>query len=203
MLHLLADYFTTMLFRNYSIADPSKKEIYVYGFKLLISTVFSIFSILAVSALLDQFALGCIFMMVYIPCRMVSGGYHAKTYSKCYWVSLATYLCVMYAALLPHNTWSLLLIVAFYSLIIIMWAPIINPKHPLSAPSVSRNRRFARIIVAVADGWAIYQIFTRNVSEKVCVVIISLAAVAAMMIFSKIIERREKYERMDSSRNCY
>lgn len=192
MLHLLADYFTTMLFRNYSIADPSKKEVYVYGFKLLISTTFLVISILTVSVLLDQFALGCIFLMVYIPCRMVSGGYHAKTYSKCYWVSLVTYLGVMYASLLSHNTWGLLSLIIFYSLVIFIWAPVISSKHPLSGRAILRNRRLARIIIAVADGWVIHQILTHNISKAVGVVVASLAAVAVMMIIVKMEERREK-----------
>lgn len=203
MLHLLANYLTTILLQNYKIADTSKKEIYEYGFKLLISTVFSILSILTVSTILEKFTLGVIFLVVYIPCRMVSGGYHAKTYAKCYWISMATYLCVAYISQLSHNQWSLFSLIVISSLVIIKWAPISNPKHPLSDQAFLWNRRLARIIVAVVDSWVICKIFTYNISEEICVVVTSIAAVAVMMIISKIQERREKYECVDSSRNCY
>ena len=200
MLHLLADTLATTLCRNLGIDSSSKREIYVYGFMLLISTMFSAISILVIAAVLDQFVFACIFLVIYILLRMVSGGYHAMTYSRCYWSSLFTYLCVMNIALLPHKKWSVLLLVVFYSLIICLWAPITTPKHPLSDKKILRNRKLARLFVLIADSWAIYRIDTNNVSDIVCVIVTSIAAVAVMMIIAKIQERRKRYECMGSNR---
>ena len=201
MLHLFSDYLTTILFRKCEVADPSKREIYEYGFKLLISTVFSMLAILLVSAVLNKFSIGLTFLAVYIPCRMVSGGYHAKTYSKCFWISMVTYLCVVFVSQLPHSKWSLLLLIAFYSSFVFLWAPVVNPKHPLSDGAILRNKWLARLIVIVLDVLAVYKIHTHDISESICVVVTSLAAVAVMMIILKLQERRGKYESMGCNRN--
>lgn len=199
MLHSIASCFATLLCRNETSSTVIKKDIYVYGFELLISTFLSAGSILVFSIIFSRFVYGCTFLLIYIFFRMVCGGYHAKTYIRCYWSSLAIFLAVVYIAHLVHNKWILFGMAFFYSIVIAMWAPIANDKHPLSYRAVLRNRIYALCMMVCADFWVVYRISIDQISDMVCFTVTSITAVAVLMIISKIQERRKNHECVDSN----
>ena len=80
------------------IADGSerrKEAVYTYGIEIILSTMIGISSILIVSGLLHEFKLGVIFLLVFAPLRVFTGGYHAVTYFRCFLISNISYLFLL------------------------------------------------------------------------------------------------------------
>lgn len=198
MLHYIANRFASVICENSNLSSETKQSVYVYGFELLLSTIFSASSILIISAVLDKFLWGLVFLIIFVLFRMVCGGYHAKTYARCYWSSMLTFLCVLVAAQYSHSRLSILLICVFYSVVIFMWAPQINIKHPLSENAKKKNRKCAVLLVIFTNIWIGYMVSINQISDFVCVVATSIAAVAVLMIIAKKHERRKTHECLDS-----
>lgn len=90
---------TQLLFKKCSL-DESRKPIYRYGFQLFLSTSASTTAILLLSAFFSLFSHAVIFLLVFMPLRFFSGGYHAKTYGNCFILTNAVYWLTATATLL-------------------------------------------------------------------------------------------------------
>lgn len=88
MLHVIASKLADLVCRKDPFSASSKRDVYVYGFELLISTLSSVCSVLVAALVLNRFFNGITFLLIYICFRMVCGGYHVRVDTR---VS-ATYL---------------------------------------------------------------------------------------------------------------
>lgn len=128
------------------------EEVYIYGLELIISTMVGFVSIVLLSALLENFLSGVVFICFFAPLRMFVGGYHADTYGKCFLVSNVSYLFLL---LLKEIIWDvispsvLILILFIADSYIFLKAPIINEKQRINNEKRLRNKKIARIILSV------------------------------------------------------
>lgn len=72
--------------------SEEKRDTYKYCFEITISTFLSILIILLLSLLFRMFIASLIFLMTFIICRMMFGGYHANTYLACFILTMMNYL---------------------------------------------------------------------------------------------------------------
>ena len=137
------------------IADGSerrKEAVYTYGIEIILSTMIGISSILIVSGLLHEFKLGVIFLLVFAPLRLFTGGYHAVTYFRCFLISNISYLFlllfnnIIYTKL-PLEIWLILLVLSSYYIAI--HAPVVNENQPIGENKKSRCKIMARNILNI------------------------------------------------------
>lgn len=195
MLYQTAERLTDKLYQACKL-DEAKRPIYVYGIELTLSTASSIVSILIISAFLSMFSSAIIFLFFFCSLRLVSGGYHAKTYGRCFiltnGVYFATVSCVNLAErALQHTTLSLVgaVLLLFSVITIFVLAPVKNKHHPLSPKRYLRNRRIACTLVVI---FLFVAGIVLRFGKEHCFILISftLTAVAVMMIIPKLQERR-------------
>lgn len=127
MLNKIATSLAKKLISNKTISEEML-DIYVYGFELLISFLFSTTIVIACGMILNRMSQTIAFLCVFIFLRSFTGGYHAKTYLFCSVVTLLTYGIVLLASSLMEVTiiyYVLILIVGI--ILLIIFAPI---KHP-------------------------------------------------------------------------
>ncbi|MDE6834176.1 MAG: accessory gene regulator B family protein [Ruminococcus sp.] len=131
-----------MLIKN-KIVDIEERDTYIYGIEVILLNgglllVFLLISLLS-GAMINFWA----YLMFFIPLRIFSGGYHAKTSERCFVMSAVMYgISVAVTKLLP------LLYLDFYwwtagvvsVLIIFIFAPLINANNPLNEVQKKRNR---------------------------------------------------------------
>lgn len=166
-------------------SDADKEEIYIYGLELIISTFFGLISILILSCLLSRFTSGLVFILVFVPLRLFTGGYHAATYSKCFAISNISYLIVLFVRditleVIPIWIWSFLLIgMCCY---IIKNAPIINSVQPINESKQKRNKKMAKFILTVDIVWIVYLALNRR--ELMVMAILSICLVSVLMLIS-------------------
>ncbi len=154
MLRNLAEKSTLMLLKS-GVIQTNKQKIYIYGFELFLSTLFCILSILTFGLVFRVFQLTVIFLLFFIPIRIVAGGYHAKSYESCF---ILTNLIAMFAVILSELLSQIPLEwikYILYALVFIsfayIWkqAPVISEIYPQKASRISKNKKYAHIIIII------------------------------------------------------
>lgn len=116
-----------------SVCNDSDKillDVYIYGFELLVSSVIETISLLLIGLLTGKIIDTIIFIISFSSIRVFSGGYHANSYLKCFIVTVAYYLLVLFSAdimlAFPNRTIILIAIITlFLSLILfILMSPV-------------------------------------------------------------------------------
>lgn len=201
MLHQIAETLTDKLYEACKL-DKSKRPIYVYGLELTFSSASSILSILIISACLSIFSSAVVFLVFFCSLRLFSGGYHAKTYGRCFvltnGVYCATVGCVLFSEkMLQHPALSLigaaLLLLSVITILVL--APVKNQHHPLSPKRYLRNRRIA-CILSVVFLFVAAIVFGFGKEHYFILISFTLMAVAVMMIIPTIQERRAQLWRI-------
>lgn len=193
MLQNYSAYLTDTLYRHCKLA-PEKRPIFQYGFELITSTLYSIVSILLISIILGDVFSALAFLGIFFFLRLYAGGYHAPTYSKCFVLTNIIYLLVYLVSrvFIAYQLTTLAVVITLLSgLLIFVFAPIRNKNHPISKRVYLKNKVIARILVTLETATLTVLIFFKYDFEYISVYIVSLAAVAVMMIIPKIKERSE------------
>lgn len=144
------------------VIDEDDRDVYDYGVKLLLSTLFSITVILITAVILKRLLPTVLFLIGFIIMRLCSGGYHANHYFTCFIVTMLNYAaflgCIM---LIPQDKliyaqWAGILL----SLpIILIFAPIENVNNRFVGNDRMRYRRRCVIFLIVASVAAIALLF--------------------------------------------
>ena len=193
MLQSFAKYLTDTLYRHCPLS-PQKRPIFQYGFEITTSTLSSAFSILLISIFSRDVLSACLFLGIFFFLRLFAGGYHAPTYARCFILTNSVYLMVYLVSrvfIAFQSTIPAIVLTLLSGLIIFAFSPIRNKKHPISEMVYRKNRDIARILVTLEALVLTSLILLRCDFTYTSVPIVSLAAVAVMMIISKFQERSE------------
>ncbi len=111
-----------------------KKEILIYGYQLLLSSMFTILTIIVSSFLFYNWYEAFTFLLFFIPIRLFAGGYHASTYHGCFLCSNCCFHSVMLFERFTtiHNTYVAFIIFIGSCIYILINCPIIHPNNILS-----------------------------------------------------------------------
>lgn len=73
---------------KYTYIEHEQRDIYIYGFELFYSTLFTLLSIFFLSSIcLNNILFAVIFILFFYPIRLFCGGYHCKTYRNCFFLT--------------------------------------------------------------------------------------------------------------------
>ena len=195
MLEKCADSMTEFLFMKCSL-DESRKSVYRYGFQLFLSTSASTTAILLLSALFSLFGHAVIFLLIFMPLRFFSGGYHAKTYGSCFILTNAVYWLTATASLLfdsfPANVQTLIIpfLTVASAVTICLLVPVRNVNHPLSEARYRRNQITSRVLTPLIAILVCSLCLLQSKFMYLPIISFTLTAVAVMMIIPKLQERR-------------
>ena len=187
----------TEFFFSKGVIDTAKRSILIYGFQLALSTLCAFISISVLSFCLGSPLSALIFFLVFFSIRLFSGGYHASSYHRCFFLTNTIYLTTVASAELLVRTSSFLLhliIQLIAGITIVILAPIRHTDHPLSETVYQRNRKTVRWMVALFELlFPTLSYLTMNL-YLMSLFSASLMAVAILMIIPKLQERRGHHE---------
>lgn len=191
MLNLCATSLADCLFRNYPL-DENQKPVYIYGFQLFLSSAAAMVSIFVLSCLLQAVYSSFVFSTIFVSIRLFSGGYHAKTYGKCFVISNSVFLiCFFLAKITQKYLFDFICpyLVCFSLLVIAVLTPIRHKNHLLSDMTYQKNKKISRALalfeslcILIMHSFSLAPAFTSMAS-------VTLTAVAVMMIIPKCLER--------------
>ncbi len=187
LLYACATALAECLCKNYSV-DEKQKGIYIYGFQLFLSSSAVMVSIFILSCLLKSISTSFIFSLIFVSIRLFSGGYHAKTYGRCFLLSNSVYLLCFFSArsIQEHQLSFLCPILTILSFTVIFClTPITHRNHPLSTETLQKNKLISRVLVL---GGSLCVLATYPFSRDslfVRMASVTLTAAAVMMIVPK------------------
>lgn len=182
----ITDYFYS---KNYISED--KKDIYNYGFKLIISDLINFSLILVLGLVLNSFFDGIVFLISLCGIRRFSGGFHAKTFWLCRVSMIVTFLIVI----IISNTLEIIkppllymIIFDIISLIIIsIFSPVKHPNKKLTKKQ-SKDNKIKAILVSTFLTMVSILLIWFNVSGGITVSVTIWADVLLMIIGIKTVK---------------
>ncbi len=149
---------------NKGVIPPEDKEIYVYGWSLLLSTLGSFLAMLLLGTVLGQLPGTLLYILFFCSLRIYAGGYHAASYGNCFWLTLTLYSTApLFHFYLPpaYLDGALVVLVLLSVFITCLWAPVDHPNKPLNEAEKQQNKKMSRGIVllqsAVLLGLGLWQ----------------------------------------------
>jgi len=135
--------------------DYTQLSQYEYGFELLISTISTFSTILILGLFGGYISQAIIFLLYFAPIRIAAGGYHAKSYGRCF---ILTNMIAVVCVAISRWLWKMgSLYVEFFMAIVLVlvykyiWdnAPIIPTKYQGKTKRYDVNRRYAHNILII------------------------------------------------------
>ncbi len=184
MLEELADKATRCLIGKGSIGE-TQFPIYKYGLELLISSFFETILICTLGTILFSFSETITFIVCFILTRSFCGGYHAKTYLKCSFFTLLTFLIVLslaHTCFLDIN--GLLLFATVDLLVIIFFAPVENKAKPIDEEQKKRLKIVSAFIY-LAFITICFILYFFKIKDSAYTVVYSISSAVVLLLVEK------------------
>ena len=194
------------LLEKYNCLSNEERPVYVYGFELLISTLSSMTTIFCISLLINSPCYALFFFLFFFTLRLFTGGYHAKTYLKCFIttniVFISTILLTDLALFLEIKR-IFPILVTISTAIVWIFSPIINNNHPCSDETYIKNKTKARFLSALYSLIFICVYYFTSFDDIAINSAWHLIMVSVMIIIEKIRTYREvKNNELYQFENC-
>lgn len=134
MVNQIAEWFTRKQV-NKLVVPSEEREIYSYGYLLLLEVMINIFISLISAIVLKQLSCLFLFSCVFIPLRIYCGGWHANETWKCSLLSNLMIISVMIIVKFEwfiRELWIIGLIEVIGFLTVCKFAPVEHPNKPLN-----------------------------------------------------------------------
>lgn len=155
MATMLAERIVSKLIASSAVKEADR-ELYVYGFFLLITRFFFFFVAVAFGFFLGIPCESVIFYIVFILLRSYAGGVHAKTEMACtLWTTLALGVTVATIKLLEVSNRKAQILVVLGDLCILLLSPLDTTEKTLDAGEIRRYRKICYFLLSVCNVIAI------------------------------------------------
>lgn len=182
----LACMVTDFLLRK-KVIEKENREIYLYGYDILFSGILQSFLLFLFGCILGKIVVTAVFVIVFVTLRSYTGGYHANTRIGCVIATLLVYffvLCLCTKGIfLFRELASIILLIVFYGISFIWYAPIEHERKPLSKEQKIQNKRKGGVLSAIYSIIAIL-LYNKTISISISIGM-TMVCVALLMIIQK------------------
>ena len=177
------------------VISSDKREIYSYGFKLIIADIINYIIVISIGVIFNRVIESIVFLITLCGVRQFSGGFHAKTFWLCRLSMVITCLCVtMLTDIVTHTEYKTIIVMlanAISVLFITIFAPIVHPNKPLSDKQ-KRNNKIKSIITSLfLSAVSIIMVVASDMKFGVTISI-TLFSVVVLMIIGMAIQKGGK-----------
>lgn len=193
MLQQVASDLTQLLLKK-EIVREQDKEIYIYGFEAMLSTIINAILVLTIGILTGLLLETLIFIISFALLRVYCGGYHAKTHVGCILMFLIIYGSAMLAPYLIRAQYYGLFSIAISGvslLVILIYAPIEHKNRPFVGNEYLTFRRLARIIALLEAVLIVFiSVILQDFSKIALILSMAMMSVVFILALAKIIEKK-------------
>ncbi len=151
MFHNLAVDIAFLLIKN-KIVGIQHRDVYVYGLEVILLNGSLLIVFLIASMLCEAMLNFWAYLILFLPIRSFSGGYHAEKSESCFVLSTIMYgLSIAITAFFPllYQNWKWTIAGIISVIIILALSPMINENNPLTKSQQKRNRIIVYILLSV------------------------------------------------------
>lgn len=196
MLNKYAVLLTDSLCKHIKFSE-SEKEIYTYGFELLLSMISTMLLISIISLLFGKLIYTLVFIMFFFFPRLFCGGLHANTHLKCTLSTISIFIVTAFLSksmITTNNTKIIITTFILISLFVILFfAPLNNANHPISEKTYRKNRKICIILTLIEVVLMVFLLFLTKYYDIVAFSGLSFSWVSLLIILEKIRERRNGF----------
>lgn len=168
-------------------------EFYKYGIEITVSSIFNVLIILALSLIFNEFAMGILFLLVFIPLRQFTGGYHADTYLKCNLLFALCYISLMVFIKLIHvPTYIDVIILLCHIILATIAYPIENKNKPFRSKNQILRCKVISIFLLII--WGIISFIAPMEYKELIMRTLDLIMILSL---ASLIERRGSDEKTE------
>lgn len=177
------------------IIKEADTEVYEYSLEILFSTVINFAAVIIIAVLTKSILITSVYLLGFIPLRLIAGGFHADTHFKCFLVLMCTYSAFLAAVRFLPQAWlfySVILSVSVTIILIFILAPVEDKNKPVSAEAKRSFKIKSRITVLIYAAVVILLLFRfpgNRIAFSLSLGVLSVAlSLLATLIRSKIIK---------------
>lgn len=147
MLGFLADELSLCLVVN-KIIPVEKRKYYTYGIELFLNDIFIFIVIISIALVTNTFLNSIIFTFSFCLLRAYTGGYHSKSYTRCFITAMANYLSLLTLNFIlgEHRVYVSVAMMILSIPIIWIFSPIKHINHPFSEKEKVKYKKNSRIL---------------------------------------------------------
>lgn len=189
MLVYLSNHLVDFLLHKGAIRQEDR-DIYVYGYQIIISSMFGIILVCILGVLLKRLPESLTFLVVFIITRQYCGGYHAGTFFKCCVLFIFSYLTILLLMKLIIDRiviYQIICLLLIYIVTIFKYAPVENENKMLSDKTKALNRKKS---IALSLFWSLIIIVLYSRAHVLFLIII--LTLILVSIFILIVEFRKE-----------
>lgn len=153
MIAFIAGKITSFFIRKRIIAE-AEKEIYEYSFEMTLASFINLLLILLLAVLMRNIAITFLYLLGFVPLRMLGGGYHAKNHFRCMLMLVVVYLIFIFFEMICPETWKTSTGIGFMlaaSVPVWFLAPLEDKNHLLKERQKTRLRRKTIIWMIISN----------------------------------------------------
>ena len=176
------------------LITKEEDPIYAYGAEVLLESLLLIVAILIFGNILGQLFNTFIFIFCFYSLRRYSGGYHADTYKKCFFISLGTYLFAI-----SFSIWAsiniFILVFSIGNVILLTTAPSQSRVNPKTKKELSDNRKKMLFCMFVMNTFIIscwYFDFLKEAYFTIGATLLSVAVLSFINYIQLLFIRKEE-----------
>lgn len=191
-MEVLSKYLVHKLIESEVICEE-ESEIYLFGLELIINSGFVTISILVLGLLVGKPLLAGIFLIALMNLRHYAGGYHAKSYAKCFIISCSSFM-LSYVMVILQIQWQLkhtLIALSLISMLYLVRQGTVNSiKNPKTDEELIIRKRRTRIYSILYSVISCSMFFWGNQYLDIATIIICSQIATALAVFRA--KREEK-----------
>ncbi|MGI6084818.1 MAG: accessory gene regulator ArgB-like protein [Acetivibrionales bacterium] len=193
MLEKLSERFTDFLSVK-GIIQEENREIYIYGFIALLSTIINIAIVLTIGITAGIFLETIIFFLMFGVLRVYCGGYHAETHISCILIFIGIYgFAMAVAKFLPVDYYVVFSLFAgtVSLLTVFLMAPIEHKNKPFIEDEYVKFKKMSRIIAALQFLLIIvFNILFPDAAKVAVLVSLAMLGVNFILILARVVDKR-------------
>lgn len=191
MFHNLAVDIAFLLIKN-KIVDIKQRDVYVYGLEVILLNGSLLIVFLITSLLCREMINFWAYLIFFLPLRVFSGGYHAKSSESCFVLSTIMYglsIAITFFFPLLYQNWKWTVAGVISIIVILALSPMVNENNPLTQSQRKRNRIIVCILLT-ADlvVFILCCYFNWQIASNVLIFIVFDALLLLMGKFSPYLE---------------
>lgn len=183
-----------------NVIDGNDKDIldfYKYGIEISISSMLNVIIVLTISLICNSIIEGLLFLLVFIPTRQYTGGYHAETYFACNLVFGSSYFItlILCKILSRHITfYNSLLFLILEIVFVLICCPVKNKHKPINDKKSKLKYKIIGVSFFVFFGMIGLNLLNVNKLYS-CLILFALHLIVVMGIAGVLKEGRELDEK--------
>lgn len=190
MISFLSNRITKLLCEK-EIIEQDKRDIYRYGYEIIISSLISLLIVVSAGILTGYILESAVFYVVFVFTRQYCGGYHAETYLKCNVIFTIIYSAVLLVSNILLDFYNIFYMGIFFTVYLAaIWefAPVDNENKRLSEDEKIKSRKISIVLSLI---WIILSLVFYFIYPKLSVVFtLTLFAVTMLIVIEKL-KRKE------------